>query len=77
MRKIHEMQELREVCLYPPYEMQLLRVKGMIVGIPKCDGACQFADFKIEHVGHKFIHYIHEADYQEEVHWTRKDEQMG
>ena len=71
------MQKLREVCLYPPYKMQQLRVKGMIIGIPVCDGKCQFADFKIEHVTeHQFIHYIHEADYMEETHW-KKNEPLG
>jgi len=72
------MSELHEVCLYPPYKMQQLRVKGMIIGIPKCDGTCKYADFKIEHVNkHEFINYIHAAEYQEEVHWTRKDESLG
>jgi len=57
------MSKLQPLCLRTPDKVQQLRVKGMIVGVPQCDGSCGYADFKIKPFGHKFINYIHAAEY--------------
>ena len=78
MRLMNEVPKLHAIRIYPLTSLQQLRVKGMIIGIPVCDGACGYADFKIKRsTEHKFLYYIHQADYEKETHWQKRNEQMG